>query len=69
MEAKTFPKRMSNDLSNGPKRPKKGKKDTIYTCAVIVAMENKIQCHLNQILDIKVFNYQGVSVLLSGLFY
>ena len=37
--------------------------------AVDVATENKIHCHLQQILDIKLFHYQGFSVLLSELFY
>ena len=36
--------------------------------AVDVATNNKIHCNLQQILDIKLFHYQGFSVVLSELF-
>ena len=63
MEGKIFPKRMSNDDSNGPKRPKKRKIGTLNTCddcgfstsnkkSLIQHVNNvhlNIHCHLQQI--------------------
>ena len=73
---------MSNDDSNGPKRPKKRKIGTLYTCddcgltisnkkSLIQHVNNvhlNIHSHLQQILEIKLLHYQGFSVLLSEFF-